>query len=139
MPDLSQLDTQAPAEEGIDVELEHPYTGEPIVNDDGTPWIIKVRGEDSATVVAVSKKQRNRISERIRKRGQVSGAEEAEAAVIEKIVAATIGWKGLIMDGKPYEFSPQAAHSLYSDPRFPWVADQVFAAMVDRRRFFSKG
>jgi hypothetical protein len=137
--DLSNLDTLSTAEAGTDVELEHPVTGEPIKDDDGKPWVISIRGSDSKTVRAIAKKQQNRFTERLRKRGQFGDADTAESEAVEKLVAATIGWRGLVMDGKPYEFSPENAHKLYSDPRFPWIVEQVQAAMVDRKRFFSKG
>jgi hypothetical protein len=139
MLDLKSLDTQAPAESGTDVELEHPATGDPLKNDDGSKWIITVRGIDSKAVKDVQKKQQNRFSERLRKRGQFGDAESNEKEQVERLVAATIGWKGLIMDGAQYEFSRENAEKLYGDPRFPWIVEQVNAAMVDRKRFFSKG
>ena len=138
--DLKSLNILAPAESGTEVELEHPATREPLVDDKGTPWIIEVRGEDSETVRRVIKKQHDKRMDRARK-GQKGGsdADLSESEQVQKLVAATIGWSGLVMDGEPYPFNAQNAHRLYSDPGFYWIVEQVQQAMSDRARFFTNG
>lgn len=60
---------------------------------------------------------------------------EAEEMEVEMLVAATIGWAGLVSGGKPLEYSPAAARDLYSDPRRRWLRDQIKAALDDRELF----
>jgi hypothetical protein len=140
MLDLSTLDASTPAEEGSPVEIEHPVTGAPILNDDGKPWTIYVRGEDSPSVRDMLKRQHNKFTERLRKRGQLGDADSAEQERVEKMQAATIRWENAPdLDSEPFPYSNANARKLYSDPRFPWVAEQVQSAMTDRKRFFSKG
>ncbi len=138
--DLSTLDTLNPAESGTSVEIENPFTGEPITDDSGKRWTISVRGEDSATVRAVVKKQQNKFTERLRKRGQFGDADSVQQEQIERLEAATIGWENAPnLDGNPFGYSQENARKLYSDPRFSWVVEQVSQAMADRKRFFVKG
>jgi hypothetical protein len=134
--DLAKLDTLNPAEEGTVVELEHPVTKDPIIGDDGKPWTISVRGEDSATVRTTVKKLSDKRWERLRK-GKKYDSDQDDADLVEKLASATIGWHGLILDGEPYQFSRENAKKLYADPRFPWIVEQVQLAMVDRQRFFT--
>ncbi len=140
MLDLNTLDAANPAEEGGPVEIEHPITGAPILNDSGKPWTIYVRGEDSPSVRDIIKRQHNKWTERLRKRGQLSDADSAQQERVEKLQAATIRWENAPqLDGGPFEYTNDNARKLYADPRFPWVLEQVESAMVDRKRFFSKG
>lgn len=137
--DLNDLDTMTPAEAGTVVELEHPITGEPLLDGEGNPWTITVRGEDSATVKAVIRKQQDRRSEKLRKgRGHVSDSESFDVERVEVLVAATIGWSGLTLDGALLEFNAKNARRVYGDDRFAWLVEQVEAAARDRKRFFSK-
>lgn len=139
MPDLASLDTLSPAEQGAVVELENPVTGEIIYGDDMKPWSITIRGEDSASVRQVVRKQHDKRSEKIRKgRDWGFDSETIESETIDKLVAATIGWSGLVLDGKPFEYSVANARKLYGDERFPWIVEQVQKAMGDRKRFFKK-
>lgn len=138
MLDLKNMTVMTPAEAGADVELEHPVSGEPLVNEDGSPWKISVRGEDSQAVRAVVKKQHDRRIEKMRK--NKSGgfdSDTVEAEQTERLVAATIGWSGLVMDGKPYDFSIPNARKLYGNPEYIWIVEQVEKAMGDRQRFFT--
>ena len=133
--DLSKLDTLAPAESGTVVELEHPVTGEPIPDTS-----ITLRGEDSHAVRNVIRKQHDRRIEKMRKgKGAMSDSASLESEQVEKLVAATIDWKGIELDGEPLPFSAPNARKLYSDPRFPWLVEQVQTAMLDRERFFTNG
>lgn len=60
---------------------------------------------------------------------------EAEEIEVDLLVAATIGWSGLVLGGKPLEYSPAAARDLYSDPKRRWLREQVKAALDDKELF----
>lgn len=60
--------------------------------------------------------------------------EDDELAVL---VACTLGWCGLARSGVALEFSAGACTTLYTDPRWSWVREQVKDALDDRARFIS--
>ena len=138
--DLSTLDTKAPAEQGLVVELENPFEPEkPFVDDDGVPYSITILGADAGKVRAAEKKQLNRILTAIRK-NKDADAEAGEQDNIEKLAAATLAWHLPSVDGEvlPNPPTERAARKLYSDPRFPWIVEQLTKRIGDRARFFKK-
>ena len=61
---------------------------------------------------------------------------------LDYLVAATLGWKNLSVDGQSVEFSAAAARSLYQASRFAWVRRQVRRALDEAEVFIvssSKG
>jgi len=137
--DLSKLDTATPAEEGSVVELEHPATGEPLRDPETKkPITVTLRGKDSPAVQAVANKQWDRRQERIRRQKSHSSAAVVEADSVEVLVAATISWSGIALDGEVLECTPENAYKVYSDDRFPWLVEQLSRALGDRERFFSQ-
>jgi hypothetical protein len=54
---------------------------------------------------------------------------------LEQIVAATIGWTGLVSEGKPVLCTPENVRALYTDERTQWIRDQVEVAFWDPGRF----
>jgi len=137
--DLSTLDTKTAAEEGLVVELENPFEPEkPFVDDDGVPYSITILGGDAGKVRTKEKKQLNRILTAIRK-GKDSDAEAGEQDNIDKLAAATLAWHLPQLDGET--LPPPTEHlarKLYSDPRFPWIIEQLTKRIGDRSRFFKK-
>jgi len=137
--DLNTLDTKTAAEEGLVVELENPFEPEkPFVDDDGVPYSITILGGDAGKVRTKEKKQLNRILTAIRK-GKDSDAEAGEQDNIDKLAAATLAWHLPTLDGET--FPPPTEHlarKLYSDPRFPWIIEQLTKRIGDRSRFFKK-
>jgi hypothetical protein len=139
MLDLNTLDTKAPAEAGIVVELENPFEpSKPFVDDEGIPYSITILGSDAGKVRAKAKKQLNHFLRDLR-RNKDADADEGEQELTDKLAAATLAWHLPTLDGEvmppPTE---HIARKLYADPRFPWIAEQLTKAMVDRSRFFKK-
>lgn len=132
--DLSQLDTKKAAEDGFTLRLLHPRTGEAL------PVELELLGVDSEICQRTLKEQqRKRLAQAVKSRRMAITPEELEAEGIELLAAATRGWKGMQLDGKPVEFSNEAARLLYM--RFPWIREQVDQAISDRANFlpaFSK-
>ena len=136
--DLSTLDTKTPAEQGIVVELEHPFDPSlPFVDDDGVPYSWTIMGSDAGKVRAKARKQLDRYIQLIRKNRDPGDAEAGEADNIDRLAAATLGWHLPPIDGKlAPEVNENNARKILSDPRFPWIAEQLTKAMGDRTRFF---
>lgn len=138
--DLSTLDTKAPAERGIVVELENPFDPTtPFVDDAGVPYSWTILGSDAGKVRAIARKRLDRMLTLLRKNRDPGDAEANEAADIDRLAAATLAWHLPPIDGQPApEPNEHSARKILSDPRFPWIAEQLTKAMGDRARFFSK-
>ena len=52
------------------------------------------------------------------------------------MVTCTTGWN-LTQGGLPVPFSPEAARSIYNDPKRQWLRAQVFKGLDDAERFIS--
>lgn len=137
--DLSTLDTKTTAEQGLVVELENPFAPEkPFVDDDGVPYSITILGSDAAKIRTKEKKQLNRVLSAMRRNKDVD-AEAGEQDNIDRIAAATLDWHLPTLDGETLPAPTEhTARKLYSDPRFPWIIEQLTKAIGDRARFFKK-
>lgn len=131
MVDLSTLDTVAGANNGFDVVIYHPGT---LANLGIT---ISVLGKDSDEFQKVSRKHQKKRLDRLSKggfRGMAGlSAEESERDGLELLAACTMGWTGVVLDGKDVPFSTENAIDIYT--RFPWIREQVDIAMGDRSNF----
>ena len=138
--DLNTLDTKAAAEAGIVVQLEHPFDPAlPFTDDAGTPYSITIMGGDAGKVRAKARKQLDRYLTLIRKNQDPGDAEASEVDHIDRLAAATIAWHLPDLDGKPVPaLSEVTARTLYADPRFPWIVEQLTKAIGDRTRFFKR-
>jgi len=126
--DLATLDTRRGAEAGFTLPLVHPKSGARL----GT--IIRLLGADADVFQAKLREQVQQNRERFNRAGRiVQTPEEDRADGIELVVAATLGWTELIVDGAEVPFSAQAARLLYE--RFPWIYEQVEKAVNDRGNF----
>lgn len=130
--DFSKLDTASPAAAGEILQLRHPITGDIL---EGTT--IMLRGSDSPEFQKASQAALNRRLEVMNRKGSGSlvSAEMIQKDMVENLVAVTIGWEGIEMDGNPYSYSPVNARLLFGDIRFPWLREQVDAFVGDRKNF----
>ena len=115
-------------------ELRHPVTGEP------TGAFITIAGPEHP--------ERKRIRQALINRARAAAmaangqpqpydAEKEFKESCDLLVRITQGWRGIRKDGKPLEFSAQAAQELYSDPKRQWIARQLNEAM-NRQELFIK-
>lgn len=126
--DLSALDTAKGAEQGYELTLSHPKTGEP------TPMKITVLGADSDAYREKLRDFQRRRADRMNKGRRLSVTpEEIEAETLEMLVAVTTGWSGFTLDGAPLPFSGDNARTVYR--RFSWIREQVDQAVGDRANF----
>lgn len=136
--DLSSRDTKLAAEQGVVVELEDPFdSGTPLLDDEGKPYTITILGSDAGPVRLKARKQLDQYLEAVRKNKNPGDAEKNEKELVDRLAAATIAWHMPPLDGAQLpEPTEHIARKLYSDPRFPWIVEQLAKAMGDRARFF---
>lgn len=130
--DLSVLDTRKAAEEGAKLQLRHPVDDTPLTGDKGEPITITVIGTDSQTFKRAMHAQADRRINKPNSR-RVMTMQSVEDDSINLLVAATIDWEGIVVDGKELPFSNENAHALYE--RFPWIREQVNIFVGDRANF----
>lgn len=62
-------------------------------------------------------------------------AEDHVAAILAK---CTVGWKGIVWEGKTLKFSQEEALKLYSNPGLKWLSDQVDRFVHHSANFLGK-
>lgn len=137
--DLSDLDYLVTAQEaGVDIDILHPVTREPI------GFIIRVAGLDSARVKDA---QRKFLDRRLAKRrsSKITAADLEKEATLA-LAAAVISWTSVeadgtttstaLLDGERLECTRSNAVALFE--RFPWLKEQVDAVVQDRADFFEE-
>ena len=62
--------------------------------------------------------------------------DDGEEGRISDAVDATIGWENLSLDGKPVEFSAEAAEAIYR--KYPAILDEVTEFLKDMSNFFAQ-
>ncbi len=105
--DLASLDTAALCEQGAELELTGPGTGEPL------GVYLTLAGMDSK----VWRRAANALAEkRTRQRHRVT-ADEVRTGTIEILARCTLGWRHVVVDGQELPCNVENARELYS--RFP--------------------
>ncbi|MFD2248941.1 hypothetical protein FHS82_001057 [Pseudochelatococcus lubricantis] len=124
--DLSSIDAlTATQEDGVEVHIVHPATGE------DTGIVIRVAGPDSQRRRVVQKRVTDQRLKRRRNKPLTS--DELEDEALRVAAGATISWAGVRDNGVDLEFSTDAAIALYRKHR--WVYEQVEADGNDRAAF----
>lgn len=127
------LNTLGVAAAGFELQLTHPRTGAPL------EIFITVLGADSAAYKErLLEHQRRAMADFQKTRKFARTPEQLDADAIELLAAATQAWRNVVVDGKPLTCSEAAARTLYADPRFPWIREQVDAAIGDRANFLPR-
>ncbi len=126
--DLSNFDVRSAAEEGADLHLKHPATGEKLFARDGeTPFTVRVLGRDADVVQEAVRK-----SNELRAKGEIDEGEAGRMIV----AAAVVGWhEEMELDGKPLRYSSKNVMVLLSDSRSDWLAEQITPFSLSRRNF----
>lgn len=125
--EFGELATLDAHEDGADVKIKHPSTGKL------TDVVIKVKGVDSKAWRKGQKTMQRAMIEELAAGNVDIDSEKLE---IDALVAITIGWEGIVMDGKPFEFNAKNCRSLYT--KAPHIRDQI-GAFVGKRANFTQG
>lgn len=137
---LDDLDMATPSNAGIEFELKHPVTSEPL------GWFVTVIGKNSGEYQSSQRKQINetlRKAHMARKRGKdvdIQTIEQIEESATKTLVECSKGWRSasgatLHFLGEDRVFSKENATLLYSSEKFPWVRKQVDEAISDDANF----
>lgn len=135
--DLSTLDTSRGAEEGFELQLVNPKTGDPL------PIWITVSGVDSeAYQAAIRDRQRRQFKAMAQSRKFTLTPEEIEANALDLLVVATRGWRGakgktILLAGEDLAPGTENFRKVYK--QFAWIREQVDAAISDRANFLPGG
>jgi hypothetical protein len=130
--ELSNLDVITGSNEGFDVVIFNPKDNQ------DTDIVITVLGRDSDTFRRMASDQARRRVSKFNRGGsfranQVPTIEEVDADTIAILAACTTGWKNVSIKGEELAFSKDNAARLYKE--YPWIRDQVDAAVADRGNF----
>jgi hypothetical protein len=106
--------------------VRNPDTGAPLLTADGKPVTITLSGRDSA---AYEKAEREAIDRRLAEADKSDGA----LVAAEFMARCTVGWSGVVFDGKEVPCDFDHAVSLYN--RLKWLRDQIDAFVASRRNF----
>jgi hypothetical protein len=123
--ELSNLLTVADHEAGAECNIVSPVNGKP------TDVYILLAGADSAVWRKQKRKQTSEIMAAARSKSPVDL--DYDAMDIAALVDATIGWRGIVSSGNPYEFSKENALALYSGS--PGIVNQLLDFIADKRNF----
>lgn len=136
--DLASIDTVAACNKGVEIELKHPVTNEPI----GIFW--SILGSDSDVFREYMRELANariRKEAMARKRGrdsEVDTVEMAEERTIELLTVCSVGWRSaekptITFKGEELEFNvPNAKKVLVG---LPWVRKQIDEGIGDLENF----
>lgn len=124
MFDLAALKTTETHEEGAELELTHPTTGEPL------GAFIMVVGTDSETY---NKARRKMTDKRLKRKLSKLTMEDVERENIEMLASCTKGWRGVVINKEEVPYTFANACTLYTE--YPWIREQVDAFMGDRANF----
>jgi hypothetical protein len=146
------FDSVSASEAGAWLHLTNLRTDAPayVTGKDGTPDLskpmrIKLIGMDAPAAKA---KERKRTTSILKRRGgkmdfakmteaQLGAlVDEGQEGIVQAAVDQTIGWENLSLDGKPVEFSEEAAFAIYR--KYPSILDEVTEFLKDRANFFAQ-
>ena len=122
--DLAKLDTAKVAEEGAELRVAHPTTGEDL------GITITLIGTDSKTFRDISK---SRATASLKKKTREIDLDQNEQDSIELLARCTKGWSGITENGKDIPFNHENAVELYT--KYVWLREQIDRFMADRSNF----
>lgn len=134
MFDLNSLDTLTRSQTGTDMPVTHPRTRAPILQDNGQPHTITLRGRNSDAYRDMQRSLQERRAD-MAARGIAPSREELERDDVDLLVACTVGWTDMTMDGQPFPYSPENARRLWSDRRFVFLRDAAITHIREDANF----
>ena len=122
--DLAKLDTAKVAEEGAELHVAHPTTGEDL------GITITLIGTDSKTFRDISK---SRATASLKKKTREIDLDQNESDAVDLLAKCTKGWSGITENGKEVAFSYDNAVQIYT--KYLWLREQIDRFMADRSNF----
>ena len=135
------LNTFFSADQPAAMQLENPQTYEPL-DHEGAPIRFFIWSPDSTVMQEAERKISNiTINKAVRAgRNKVSfNADDNEAQVVMRFMAAIDGWENVYVDGMLFEVNDENKKTLLTDaPRFRWIRNQIEEFYGDRGNFLKK-
>lgn len=131
--DLSKFDGFAKSfDEGMEVEIRHPVTG------DKLGMTVTVASYQSERVKKLQRKLANvAMREQRRNPKKAATVEEVEEKAHDIMVAAVIGWSGFERDGKPLPCTPENVRAVLTNPDLWFIGEQIDKAAEDAQAFLT--
>ncbi len=124
------------SEDGAKLNLKDKK-GNPAINGTGEPVTITLAGTDSARWRKAEDVIGNRRLKRANPRtGAGAGAKSMEEQRDDRaflLASVTLEWHGIVVNGQPWECSPEKAKELYLVA--PFIAEQVDEFITDKANF----
>jgi hypothetical protein len=138
--DFGELDLKTPSEQGRPLHLRDPRNDKLMYCPDGSPATITFAGPDSDTVKLIHRRNQDATNENlVATNGKGADPRDVkDQRAIDDIASCARSWNLPPIGGKTLVFSSTAAKELLSDPRYKWIADQAFAFVYIRQRFFAE-
>lgn len=126
--DLNKLDLTKASNEGAWLTLKHP------VSNDDLPMKIKIIGKDSDKFIKLSEDfRRSTLEDMKNNKTSEQRIQTAKEYGDNLLVACTIEWQGIELDGKKLDCTADNVKLVYQ--RFGWIKEQVDTAIADRALF----
>lgn len=135
---MFDLSTLALKSEATDVQLRHPVTDDLLWDNPEAqegPVVISVYGPGSKPHRDAITAMQNKALKRGKK--AVLTAEQLKQEGIDLLVACSAGSKNFQYNGQAVE-SPAQFRSLYADPAFSWLKEQIDSAIGDVSNFLGQ-
>lgn len=131
--DLSDFDTRR-AEEGTFCHLRHPVTNKPLHDpENGEAVGVVLRGEDSSAWREAENAIMASYAEAAANKETIT-ADRMRGDVLTKVVACTVAFRNVAMDGKAIDVKREASvRAAYA--RLPWMLDQAIEHIRRRANF----
>jgi excinuclease UvrABC helicase subunit UvrB len=128
--DLKDL---TPISDTVDVNIVHPTTLEPLLNDNSDPMVITMYAPHSKEYKAAVHEQTNKRLKQAQSKKKVDlTAEDIEEATLDLFAKTTKSWN-ITYDGEEPNFSVSKAKEIYSEVF--WIRDQIDEAVSNSLNF----
>jgi len=128
--DLKDL---TPTSDTVDVNIVHPTTLEPLLNDNSEPMVITMYAPHSKEYKAAIHEQTNKRLKQAQSKKKVDlTAEDIEEATLDLFAKTTKSWN-ITYDGEEPNFSVSKAKEIYSEVF--WIKDQIDEAVSNSLNF----
>lgn len=128
--DLATLDLTKASNDGAWITLKHPATGEELSGK------IKIVGKDSTKFTQLSEEfKRKTLDDMKSNKTMAQRLENAQEQSDAILVACTLDWADMMLDGKDLPFGEANVKMVYS--RFVWIKEQIDVAIADRANFLT--
>lgn len=109
----------------IDIEIDDPRTGEPLIGENGSPATVTVHSPGSKEFAAARSIASNKAIKRLRQKGKADTTPEEDlASTADFLTRITISFNGLSFNGGA-PGDKDMFRAVYLNPGLGWLTDKV--------------